>query len=586
MTSSEDPVWSRVHYVASLVHSLWTADTGCSVEAALAPHFFDGTYTSLEYFIMASAHELLPIPPIWVKHESSELHYSIFSEKYMASNMPVMISGLTEGWRANDEWTCTSVSGTREPNMSALASRFGHAEVEVELPSRSDESKTDTSAHDASIGYDRPRVRMPLTDFTLESGGYIKDWHFQQEFPEAAAELLPTPHLFQDDWLNDFSKTRSSPHRGCHLNSKETTAEAGGASRASYEFVYCGSASTGTHLHADVLGSYSWSAHVCGAKTWRFLPPHLTTLARDVFGLRLAPDFLPCATATTPTNSSAAADAVAADALAENARGAGPLWQFPLLHAAARQYEEIRQPAGAALFVPSEWLHTVRNDAPTLSANANWVNRHNLLACFRRLSRARAASAARAGAAQAARVLKDRILANQRRARGIEPLLPPPKLSSPSPLPPSEVPALTAELSMSASGELLLSACTFGEAAAAEVTVGVDGGSASADETFGKAAFDIEDFVKLLAWKAQTQPSCRAQGEAEGSEVEGFSKGDSKNHWQGEESGLDEHRERALDLKAVAIVAGLISRADHFGPDICREAARIAHAASESCSAL
>jgi hypothetical protein len=288
-----------------------------------------------------------------------------------------------------------------------------------------------------------------MADFNLEEsggvggGGYVKDWHFHRTFPADAARLIPTPRLFSDDWLNGFARAPADD------------ALSASTCRSGYEFVYVGPAGSGTRLHADVAGSYSWSAHVCGTKTWRFLPPTDTYLVRDVFGRALAPDFLPgnhrprgidgssggcgvglekgrrdgdlngrdilskssevgsggsteglyeesnnavdgCAQSSVPTStasssgsssassssstasfpsqssvasssaesSSAASSAESSAAVVENALGRGDLWRFPLLHAAA--FEEVRQAAGDALFVPSEWLHTVANEvAPT-----------------------------------------------------------------------------------------------------------------------------------------------------------------------------------------------------------------------------
>lgn len=250
----------------------------------------------------------------------------------MATNRPVLVVGATDKWAANLEWT-----NEGSPAMEALVAQYGKAEVEVE---------TVADEVDGSAGYSRARVKMLLADFDLLSKGYIKDFHFRAVFPSEANRLVPTPALFTDDWLNDYADAT-----GC----------------ADYHFLYCGGAGTGTHLHADVLGSYSWSSNVCGTKRWRFLPPQFTYFARDTFGRRLAPDFIP------PQSQFE---------MSENAQGRGSLWSFPLLHRASARSTEILQERGDAIFVPSEWLHTVHNCTDTLSVNSNWFNRHSLRSCL------------------------------------------------------------------------------------------------------------------------------------------------------------------------------------------------------------
>lgn len=120
-----------------------------------------------------------------------------------------------------------------------------------------------------------------------------------------------------------------------------------------------GGEGTSTHLHADVLGSYSWSANICGKKTWYFLNPKYTYMLIDVFGRKVAREWFE--------------------------DDSGKHWQFPLLAFAPRF--KVIQDEGEVLFVPSEWYHTVRNERDTISINANWFNRHNLKFIVKRLRR-------------------------------------------------------------------------------------------------------------------------------------------------------------------------------------------------------
>jgi len=137
MDDDYDPVHSRRHSVASIVYDCWVLGEGCSADIALSAHFFDGSYTALELYIIEGA-PAVELSPCWVKEEAtSALSYERFASEYMATNMPVLVEGLTSLWPANEEWTTTAnehfdSGGTAlVPNLEALAEQYGDAEVQV-----------------------------------------------------------------------------------------------------------------------------------------------------------------------------------------------------------------------------------------------------------------------------------------------------------------------------------------------------------------------------------------------------------------------------------------------------------------------
>eukprot|EP00052_Salpingoeca_macrocollata_P028994 m.287340 g.287340 ORF g.287340 m.287340 type:complete len:204 (+) comp22929_c1_seq10:726-1337(+) len=79
---------------------------------------------------------------------------------------------------------------------------------------------------------------------------YLKDWHCALRNPDYAFYSVPEPLGY--DWLNPFSLT--------------TTGD-------DYRFVYLGPKGSGTALHCDVLGSYSWSTNIAGRKKWIMFYP-------------------------------------------------------------------------------------------------------------------------------------------------------------------------------------------------------------------------------------------------------------------------------------------------------------------------
>jgi hypothetical protein len=88
---------------------------------------------------------------------------------------------------------------------------------------------------------------MSFADFAqAPKGGYVKDWHFRAAFPVDAAKMVPTPPLFQDDWLNGYARRHACSHGAAvEVNDNYRSSD--------YEFVYVGGAGTATHLHTDVV---------------------------------------------------------------------------------------------------------------------------------------------------------------------------------------------------------------------------------------------------------------------------------------------------------------------------------------------
>lgn len=192
-------------------------------EVALASHFFDGTYNALERFVVegapldesgsspssSSSLQRIPVEP------AAGLDYERFELEYMARNVPVLVTGLTDGWKANAEWVqerhrsppvrghrseqifigggsgddsgapspteeVAAVSNSFEPNVELMASRFGDSMVEVESPSSisssvdGDDVDSPTPTSSLASGYERPRQRIRLREFDIADGTYIK----------------------------------------------------------------------------------------------------------------------------------------------------------------------------------------------------------------------------------------------------------------------------------------------------------------------------------------------------------------------------------------------------------------------------
>jgi hypothetical protein len=351
--------------------------------------------------------------------DASELSPAQFVERFMKPNLPALLTGLTNGWRAQREWV---VGGESDGiSMAAMTSVFGDADVLV----------VDC---DAGLDTDLARKQMKFSEYARfwtsrgvgaegcaasdgGSGGggdgrrlYLKDWTFTSDFPAYGAYETP-PH-FADDWLNAYWDERAAEaaedaaeaadnarHRGAAAAAEEDREakpqregdagerESGGADGVdadvkdaaaaeeeeeddaaangdgeggggTHRFVYVGVAGTWTPLHADVLRSFSWSVNVAGSKRWLMVPPQRSRhlLSRD--GTRRPKDL----------REAMKADPEDADNDFPEARKAAPL--------------VVEQAPGAVLFVPSLWYHQVHNLTDCVSINHNWLNAANARVCW------------------------------------------------------------------------------------------------------------------------------------------------------------------------------------------------------------
>ncbi|KAL3628874.1 hypothetical protein CASFOL_027920 [Castilleja foliolosa] len=272
------------------------------------------------------------------KVNGKELSYADFVEKYLARNQPVILTGLTDDWRACKDW----VSDDGKPNLRFFSAHFGGSTVQV--------ADCDTKEFT-----DQKRLEMSVFEFIdiwvkLSSSGnggdddgkllYLKDWHFVKEYPDYVA--YTTPNFFLDDWLNLYLD-KYSMH-----DDPESYKARNEISCSDYRFVYMGAKGTWTPLHADVFRSYSWSANVCGRKQWYFLTPSQHHLVFDRYMKSSVYDIF--------------------EDVCES--------KYPGFEKAI--WLECTQEQNEIIFVPSGWYHQVHNLEDTISINHNWFNAFNV----------------------------------------------------------------------------------------------------------------------------------------------------------------------------------------------------------------
>lgn len=224
--------------------------------------------------------------------------YETFIRECFLPNRPALFTakcGLMNQWSCLTDWLNEDRT---KPDFDRLISLYGTMIVPV----------TKCSSNNTEYGSEENKSTMSFEEFVRlwrneETTGqyYCKDWHLQKQSDQSQALFYSTPIYFQSDWLNEK----------CLAENEDD-----------FRFVYMGGDGTNTPLHMDVLGTYSWSANICGQKRWRFSKPYAI---------------------------------------------------------------ELIQEAGDILFVPSGWYHDVTNIGHTISINHNWFNAFNIFRIWQHL---------------------------------------------------------------------------------------------------------------------------------------------------------------------------------------------------------
>uniref|UniRef100_A0A915JDK5 Jumonji domain-containing protein 4 n=1 Tax=Romanomermis culicivorax TaxID=13658 RepID=A0A915JDK5_ROMCU len=216
---------------------------------------------------------------------------------------------------------------------------------------------------------------VDFVDSNAQSLLYLKDWHFQSQYPEYSA--YETPLYFQSDWLNEYCDHKrhsiEKDYRFVYIGQQGTWYACWGRAKiwntknserthltsvflqeylqslcnTLYKFIEK-SFFHRTPFHVDVFRSFSWSANICGRKLWYLVPPGQEKTFKnsqndfDLYG-----------------------------------SGSTDLRKYK----SEKNFENVItfvQNPGEILFIPSNWYHQVHNLDVTISINHNWLNGANI----------------------------------------------------------------------------------------------------------------------------------------------------------------------------------------------------------------
>lgn len=244
-------------------------------------------------------------------------------------------------------------------------------------------------------------------DCSSSSSWYLKDWHFLEWFQHEILQL-PKPSTSssdfyyqlpnfmaafgaQDDILQRFQRSTDDAKEQKIGQEEEEEEENVFKNRTrlptrfgtgqEYKFVYAGGKGSATLPHFDVCATYSWSLNLSGQKVWKFS-------ANEQFNERLLEKFFFVGGSDAVRRKQNATDKGQFDSMED-------LCLLAIINSddndddcassSSSSTTTVIQNPGDIIFVPSCFVHEVRNITPCVSINHNWYAFPHSLSFIHRL---------------------------------------------------------------------------------------------------------------------------------------------------------------------------------------------------------
>jgi histone arginine demethylase JMJD6 len=243
------------------------------------------------------------------------LSYAEFSERYMCANIPVIITGAINGWRALSRWS---------PEF--FKTEFGGMEFSIEGRYVAPETTRFTMAR---------FIDCVLASTNENPAPYFRNRVLSEEFPALQQDIEPLPKYVWPNWLLDYylvKSVRQTFNRG-----------------AAIELYIGGSGGSFPVLHYDGVASHAFLMQIYGRKQFTLYSPDQEPF---LYPAKDKPNISTLNSIDKPD-----------------------LERFPLF-AKAIPTTFVLEP-GETVFVPSRWWHTTYMLTPCITISINVVNQSN-----------------------------------------------------------------------------------------------------------------------------------------------------------------------------------------------------------------
>ncbi|KAI9269853.1 hypothetical protein BY458DRAFT_475290 [Sporodiniella umbellata] len=246
-----------------------------------------------------------------------------FIDKYEAPNIPVVITHVTDEWKANKHWTEAYLLKNYRSHTFKVGDDDNDNNVYMKMKEFLYYSTNEGTMDDSPL-------------YIFDSGFYRSSRSKKPKNTKSLLDDYKVPKYFSDDF---FQLT--------------------GGRRPPYRWMVIGGGRSGTGIHKDPLGTSAWNALIRGHKRWCLFPPNTP---KELYDPPMKPhdrEGVSWFDQVYPKFKKR---------LENGQRSLGEQWGMV----------EVLQQPGETIFVPGGWAHVVMNLDYTVAVTQNFCSMTNL----------------------------------------------------------------------------------------------------------------------------------------------------------------------------------------------------------------
>lgn len=157
-----------------------------------------------------------------IEIHAKNLSYNDFFDQFMSKNVPLLITGISDGWECMN-WVATDSNNSLDSKIN-----FEYLKQQITATQNvpvANCNKVYFNSHEkAEMRFDEFLVywqKQMQSDSDAKDLLYLKDWHLRHNQPDY--HFYKTPIYFASDWLNEYCEANNSDdYRFVYMGPKGT----------------------------------------------------------------------------------------------------------------------------------------------------------------------------------------------------------------------------------------------------------------------------------------------------------------------------------------------------------------------------